>query len=150
MHGCLCGSRRYSNGIHGGGPRHRDQRFPRPIVQTRGGKASTEVTVVRNGPPVTPERWSQLPVRIREGRLDPARLAIAEILACLPDRTPHVRATLTLIGDGDVRSTLEALVRHGVADAVYIVGWVSAERVPELSQDADVCVDPASATYLAN
>ena len=124
------------------------------IAQARGGKARSEVTIVRNGPPAS---WTGLPPRMREGKLAPVRLAyvgavaeqdgldrIADILACLRDRTPSVAAVLTVIGDGSGRKAFEAaLHRNGVADRVTITGWVARERVPLLLQDADVCIDPA-------
>ncbi len=54
---------------------------------------------------------------------------------------------LTIIGDGDGRPALErALAAHGVQDRVSFTGRVAAGRVPDLLQDADVCVDPAPAT----
>jgi glycosyltransferase involved in cell wall biosynthesis len=129
------------------------------IASTRGGKRAADVTVVRNGPRAS---WTRLPVRVRDGVLDPVRLAylgaiasqdgvdgVANVLASLRDRTPSVRASLTVIGDGDARPALEAaLERQQVADLVEIVGWVPSERVPYLLQEADVCVDPAPSTSL--
>jgi glycosyltransferase involved in cell wall biosynthesis len=124
------------------------------IAAQRGRKNRSDVTVVRNGPP---ESWTRLPLTVRDGKLDPIRLAylgalgsqdgvdgLADILASLRDRTPAVRAELTVIGDGDARPALEAaLARCGVTEAVTIVGWVPGDRVPELLQEADVCVDPS-------
>jgi glycosyltransferase involved in cell wall biosynthesis len=129
------------------------------IAMTRGHKQPTEVTVVRNGPPAS---WTRLPLSIRPGRLSPVRLAyvgaiaqqdgveaLADILVLLRDRTPSVAALLTVIGDGDGRPGLEAALRRlGVADAVTLTGWVEGHRVPQLLQDADVCVDPAPGTVL--
>jgi glycosyltransferase involved in cell wall biosynthesis len=127
------------------------------LAATRGGKAASEVTVVRNGPP---ESWTHLPLRVREGALDPVRLGyvgaiasqdgvegIADVLECLNDR--GVRARLVVIGDGDARPALEtSLAQRGVADAAEILGWVPHERVPELLEDVDVCVDPAPSSAL--
>lgn len=129
------------------------------IAQARGGKARSEVTVVRNGPPAS---WTELPLHVREGKLSPVRLAyvgalsgqdgvegIADVLACLRDRTPSVTAVLTVIGDGDGRRALEAaLDRYGMADLVSITGWVAPELVPSLLQEADICVDPAPSSAL--
>lgn len=129
------------------------------IAVTRGGKRRNAVTVVRNGPPAS---WIQLPLRLRDGHLRPVRLAyvgavsvqdgvdgMAEILACLRDRTPAVAASLTVIGDGDALARFEqALQQRGVADQVTVTGWVSPERVPLMLQEADVCVDPAPSTAL--
>ena len=129
------------------------------IAMSRGGKARAEVTVVRNGPPAS---WTQLPLHVREGPLAPVRLAyvgavaaqdglegIAEVLARLRDREPSVDATLTVIGDGEGLSALQAaLERFKVADRVTVTGWVALEQVPLLLQDADVCIDPAEASPL--
>ncbi len=129
------------------------------IARGRGRKRADQVTVVRNGPPVS---WTQLPVRVRPGELQLVRLAylgsvaeqdgldgMARILACLRERTPAVQAELTVIGDGDALPQFEAaLARHGLSASVKLLGWVPADRVPELLQDADVCVDPAPPTLL--
>jgi glycosyltransferase involved in cell wall biosynthesis len=129
------------------------------LAQTRGGKASYQVTVVRNGPPA---RWTRLPIRVRDGRLSFLRIAylgtiaeqdgldrIAEILAQVRRKRPGLNVLLTVIGDGDARQEFEAaLDEWGVRDCVYMTGWVRADQVPELLQEADVCVDPAPATLL--
>jgi glycosyltransferase involved in cell wall biosynthesis len=129
------------------------------IAWERGAKAAEEVTIVRNGPP---RSWTGLPLRMREGKLDSVRVAyvgavaaqdgvegLAEVLASLRENAPQLDVQLTVIGDGNARATLEAeLQRLLVADAVSITGWVPMESVPELLQDADVCVDPAPATPL--
>jgi glycosyltransferase involved in cell wall biosynthesis len=129
------------------------------VAVERGNKHPDTVTVVRNGPPVT---WIRRPLHVRGGSLAPVRLAylgtvaeqdglngMAEVLACLRDRTPPVDARLTVIGDGDGRAAFEdALRRWAVAGMVTMTGWVEADRVPELLQDADLCVDPAPATAL--
>jgi len=129
------------------------------IARERGGMRPGDVTVVRNGPPA---RWTRLPLRARSGELRRVRLAylgaiaaqdgvdgLAEILACLQRRNPGIDAELTVIGDGDAREELEAAVaRWGVSASVTVTGWVSGSRVPELLQDADVCVDPSPKTDL--
>jgi glycosyltransferase involved in cell wall biosynthesis len=129
------------------------------IAIERGHKRPPDVTVVRNGPPAS---WTRLPLSVRQGRLSPVRLAyvgaiaqqdgveaLADILALLRDRAPSLRALLTVIGDGDGRPALEAALRRSrVQDAVTLTGWVEGRRVPELLQNADVCVDPAPGTVL--
>ena len=124
-------------------------------VALRAGKQPHEITIVRNGPPA---RWIDLPTRNREGCLDDVRLVyvgaissqdgvegLAPVLARLG--RDHARARLTVIGDGDGRPALErALASHGVADRVTFTGRVAPDRIPELVQDADVCVDPAPGT----
>jgi glycosyltransferase involved in cell wall biosynthesis len=129
------------------------------IARRRGRKAPGQVTVVRNGPP---ESWIRLPLRAREGHLAPVRLAylgtvaqqdgvsgLAQVLAYLRDGTPGVDAVLTVIGDGDAREAFELeLERLGVSANVTVTGWILAQRVPGLLQDADVCVDPAPASAL--
>ena len=129
------------------------------IARGRGGKQAREVTVVRNGPPSS---WTRLPLRARDGKLNAVRLvyvgaiaaqdgvdALAEVLARLREHEPPLGAHLTVIGDGNARDSLEAaLARWRTADAVTITGWVAPERVPELIQEADVCVDPAPRSEL--
>jgi glycosyltransferase involved in cell wall biosynthesis len=129
------------------------------IALERGHKLSKEVTVVRNGPM---RLWTQMPLCLRPGRLDAVKLVylgtvadqdgldeMAEVLALLPKVGEGLEAHLTVIGDGDGRSKFEAAVkRQGVSARVTITGWVPPERVPDLLQDADVCVDPAPATAL--
>ena len=127
------------------------------IARKRGRMRSEQVTVVRNGPPAS---WTRLPLRIRSGRLAPVRLAyvgtiakqdgvegIAEVLACLSKRTPAFEVVLTVIGDGSARQAFEAaLEKIGVAEKVTMTGRVGAACVPELLQEADICVDPAPTT----
>lgn len=124
----------------------------------RGGKDRNEITVVRNAPP---ESWRRYAVAPRPGRLSEVRLAylgtvstqdgvegLAPVMASLC-RERHIDARLTIIGDGDARPALEAaFAAEGVSDRVEFTGWVDLERVPELLQAADVCVDPAPATYV--
>ncbi|MGH2849690.1 MAG: glycosyltransferase family 4 protein [Solirubrobacteraceae bacterium] len=128
------------------------------IAHARGRKPTESVTVVRNGPPAS---WLRRERReVRPGALDPVRLAyvgalsdqdggdtLAPLLDGLRRRDPPVNATLTVIGDGDARRSLvSSLEHHSVADRVTFTGWVAAERIPELLDDADVCIDPAPPT----
>jgi glycosyltransferase involved in cell wall biosynthesis len=129
------------------------------IALERGRKRPGDVTVVRNGPR---RAWTQLPMRIRPGRLASVKLVylgtvadqdgvdeMAEVLAWLRDHRPDLEVRLTVIGDGDGRVALEsALNRFGVSEQVTITGWVPLEQVPELLADGDICVDPAPATEL--
>jgi glycosyltransferase involved in cell wall biosynthesis len=67
-------------------------------------------------------------------------------MANLREANPDLTPRLTIVGDGDGRAHLEEeLARLGVADLVTITGWMAADRVPELLQDADICVEPAPA-----
>jgi glycosyltransferase involved in cell wall biosynthesis len=127
------------------------------VARIEGGKSPTQVTVVRNAPPAA---WLDLPLRIREGRLATIRLAylgalssqdgvvgLAPVLANLRDMAEPIDVRLSIIGDGDARPLLEReLAELGLAGQVTFEGWVPADRVPQLLQDADVCVDPAPAT----
>ncbi len=129
------------------------------IARKRGRMRSEQVTVVRNGPPAS---WTRLPLRIRSGQLAPVRLAyvgtiakqdgvegIAEVLACLSKRTPAFEVVLTVIGDGSARQAFEtALEKWGVTEKVTMTGRVDAACVPELLQEADICVDPAPTSEL--
>lgn len=128
------------------------------VAYSRGRKPAESVTIVRNGPP---ESWLRRERRqVRPGALDPVRIAyvgalsdqdggdaLAPLLDGLRRREPPVNATLTVIGDGDARSSLvSSLEQYGVADRVTFTGWVAAERIPDLLDDADVCIDPAPPT----
>lgn len=128
-------------------------------VARAAGKDPEKVIIVRNGPP---SAWTTLPQRGREGVLDEVRLlylgaisaqdgveGLVAILASLNDSASPVRASLTVVGDGDARPSLErALAQAGILDRVTFTGRVPPDRVPQLLQDADVCVDPAPATYV--
>jgi glycosyltransferase involved in cell wall biosynthesis len=127
------------------------------VAARAGRKRPEQVTIVRNGPPAS---WMRRPAHNREGRLDDVHVAylgaissqdgvdgLAPVLAALRGRDQRLGVRLTIVGDGDGRPALErALAAHGVAERVSFAGRVAAERVPELLQDADVCVDPAPAT----
>ena len=126
------------------------------IAISAGAKRREQVTIVRNAPP---SAWTRMPIRHRPGRLDDLRLAyvgaissqdgvdgLAPVLGCLAEA---VDARLTIIGDGDGRPAVErALSEYRVADRVTFAGWVERERVVELLQEADVCVDPTPATWV--
>lgn len=127
------------------------------VARRLGRKDAARVTIVRNGPPVA---WTQLPRHHREGVLAEVRLAylgsisvqdgvdgLASVLGRLREESAGVRAHLTVIGDGDgVPAVERALAEAGVAGWVTFTGRVAPDRVPELVQEADICVDPAPAT----
>jgi glycosyltransferase involved in cell wall biosynthesis len=127
------------------------------VARNRGRKRAEEVTIVRNAPPAA---WTRLPLRVRDGKLNQVRLAyvgaiagqdgvggLAPVLAELRGGPDPIEAQLMIVGDGDARGALQAeLERFGVADQVTFTGWVAAERVPQLLEDVDVCVDPTPAT----
>lgn len=127
------------------------------VARNRGGKSREEVTIVRNAPPAA---WTKLPLRVRDGELNTVRLAyvgaiaaqdgvggLAPVLAGLRTGPNPIQAQLMIIGDGDARKELQAeLDRFGVADQVTFTGWIAQERIPQLLQDVDVCVDPTPAT----
>ena len=127
------------------------------VARTVGRKRPAQITIVRNAPPGA---WTRVPAQARPGVLEQVRLAyvgaisaqdgvegLAPVLAALGGPEHRLDARLTVIGDGDARCALEAaLARHGVSDQVTFTGWVALERVPELLQAADICVDPAPAT----
>jgi glycosyltransferase involved in cell wall biosynthesis len=125
------------------------------IARTRGRKDVDGVTVVRNGPP---EAWTTSTLTARSGPLSSIKLAYlgaisvqdgAETLASVLARVlaRGLDATLAVLGDGDARAALEAEVRRkGLCERVTLTGWVPYEQVPELLEEADVCLDPAPAT----
>jgi glycosyltransferase involved in cell wall biosynthesis len=124
------------------------------VAYRRGHKKPSDVTIVRNAPPSS---WIALPLRISEGALQSPHVvyagamsgqdgvvALARVMASLCEINPDLKPRLTIIGDGDERPNLEAeCARLGVSDRVTFTGWVPPERVPELLQEADVCVEPA-------
>jgi glycosyltransferase involved in cell wall biosynthesis len=125
------------------------------------GKSSRQITVVRNAPPAA---WLRAPGkddrdRERLSRVELVYLGaissqdgvagLAPVVAALRAEPYGLDAHLTVIGDGDARPALErALREHNVAPYTTITGWVALERVPELLDRADICVDPAPATYV--
>lgn len=127
------------------------------VARRDGAKSEQEITIVRNGPPVA---WTRLPSRNRTGLLDEVRIAylgaistqdgvdgLLPVLRRLADGPDPVRTHLTVIGDGDARAPLmRDLTQAGLAERVTFTGRVPPSRVPELLQEADVCVDPAPAT----
>jgi glycosyltransferase involved in cell wall biosynthesis len=127
------------------------------VARRSGAKAAHEVTIVRNGPPAA---WTELPTRNRAGVLDEVRIAylgaissqdgvdgLVPVLRRLASGPDPIRAHLTVIGDGDARAPLEReFTAAGLAEHVTFTGRVAPGRVPELLQEADVCVDPAPAT----
>jgi glycosyltransferase involved in cell wall biosynthesis len=127
------------------------------VARGTGRKGPKEVTIVRNAPPAA---WIRVPLRPRDGVLDQIQLAylgaissqdgvggLAPVLARLCTGPTPLDVHLRIIGDGDGRAALERqLADHGVANRVTFTGWVPSGRVPELLEDADVCVDPAPAT----
>jgi glycosyltransferase involved in cell wall biosynthesis len=127
------------------------------IAYKRGRKTPAQVTIVRNAPP---RAWVEAPLQAREGILETVEIVyvgaistqdgvegLAPVLARLSSDQSGVSPRLTIVGDGDGRAMLDAeLARLNVAHLVTITGWVHQDRVPELIQEADVCVDPAPAT----
>ena len=127
------------------------------VARSLGGKGPEDVTIVRNGPPAA---WTALPSQNRDGVLDEIRIAylgaissqdgvdgLVPVLRRLSSGPDAIAVHLTVIGDGDARASLElALSDYGLGDRVTFTGRVPAGQVPELLQQADVCVDPAPAT----
>jgi len=123
-------------------------------VALASGKAADRVTIVRNGPPIGwtlqdngEPRASSSPVQLLylgAISVQDGVAGLAPILADLRAGPWPVDLRLTVVGDGDGREEFErALAGHGIADRVTFTGWVSAEHVPELLAQADVCLDPA-------
>jgi glycosyltransferase involved in cell wall biosynthesis len=129
------------------------------LAQSRGGKSSGVVSVVRNGPLAATIVTSPTS---RPGRLTDPHLVyvgaiapqdgvelLADVLALLRDEHHLADARLTIVGDGPGRPAVERRLRErGVEDRVTITGWVAPERVRALLLDADVCIDPAPPSEL--
>ncbi len=64
------------------------------------------------------------------GRLSPEKGAVLLVEALGRLRQEGVRVELTMIGDGPARSDIEAVVaRHGLGEAVTLLGWQDSDRV---------------------
>lgn len=127
----------------------------RDLVEERAPRA-VGVSVVRNGPRAVefqpgsrPSRAGGLaaPRLVYVGALD-VQDGVLELVDLLT--MPELkRATLTVIGDGPLRTGIETrAVAAGVPDRISFAGQVAHRRVPALIADADICIDPAPCTAL--
>ena len=74
------------------------------------------------------------PLILSVGRLDPPKDQ-----DCLIRAVRGLDAELVLVGDGENRSQLEALVRDlGMTDQVHFAGWIPNAKLPELYARADL------------
>jgi len=132
----------------------------RDVACTRGRKRVAAVTVVRNGPPAADlaqpdDRGGALkdPHLVYVGAIsdqDGAE-ALPRLVGLLEREHGLPHARVTIVGDGDARSQVEAAARaEGVADRVELTGWVEVDEVPALIRSADICVDPAPGSPLNN
>ncbi len=125
------------------------------LVRRRGGRAASEVSIVRNGPR---DREFGEPRAPRPGRLERPRLVYVGALdtqdgvlelADLLSAPELVDAHLTIVGDGPVREELGVRCRdRGVEDRVTFTGRVPHEEIPGLIAASDIGVDPAPGTEL--
>lgn len=127
------------------------------VALDAGHKSADAVTIVRNGPP---SDWARMPANNRPGVLDEVHLVylgaisqqdgvdgLVPVMRRLCDGALPGGARLTVVGDGDERVPLEeAFAALGLRDRVTFTGRVPAQRVPELLQAADICVDTAPPT----
>ena len=96
-------------------------------------------------PPVTEDNRHLVCV----GRLCPekAQTELVEAVAALKDSHPGLR--LTLIGDGETRGRIEALIaRHGLHDMVHLHGWGTGAEVRAAIRAARALVLPSHAEGL--
>jgi glycosyltransferase involved in cell wall biosynthesis len=124
----------------------------RAIAIDRGGVNPESVTVVRNGPRLDMLGQS----RPRAGNLSEPLLVfvgsmasqdgveeLADIVHEL-ERGFHLRARLTVVGDGPSRAELASrCTALGLAARVQFTGRVTPEAVPAMLAAADICLDPA-------
>lgn len=122
------------------------------LAHTRGGIDHDDITVVRNAPAIDTTDAA----RVRDPRPDRTGPRVLWIGHMGPDdgvdiaieahrtlvaRRPHVR--LVLVGDGEARPDLEALVRrHRLDDSVEWTGWLDAAHVHGELAAADVAIVP--------
>jgi glycosyltransferase involved in cell wall biosynthesis len=129
----------------------------RQIAIERGGVDPGRVVVVRNAPR-RHTLAAQAPVG--DGELTRPRLcyvgslASQDGVAILPEVVQRLcraglEPTLAIAGDGPELETIRRLAAsHGVADRIELMGHVAHERIPEIIQAADVCLDVAPCTPL--
>ncbi len=127
----------------------------RELVHRQGRRSGEGVSIVRNGPRARefgaspPPRPGALatPRLVYVGALDTQDgvLELGDLLAA-----PGLeRATLTIVGDGPVRSRLHERCRElGVNARVTFTGQVPHADVPRLIAEADIGIDPAPGTEL--
>ena len=83
------------------------------------------------------------------GRLCPQKAQVLLVQAMAELVKTHPDARLVLIGDGDTRAEIEALIdRHGLQDAVDLRGWADGAAVKEALVDARAMVLPSFAEGL--
>lgn len=129
----------------------------RATATARGGVEQDRVVVVRNAPRT---RTLATAPTTRPGSLRDPRLCYVGALgtqdgvALLPDIVERMARsgyapTLTIAGDGPERSTIASEARRrGVAECIELLGRVPYERVPEVIENADICLDVAPGTPL--
>jgi glycosyltransferase involved in cell wall biosynthesis len=127
----------------------------RRVACTRGGKRTTEVTVVRNGPELTrlpPPRqrpelkrgrpflccWVGVMGAVDDG-VDLALAAIHHVVHSRGRRDCH----FAFLGDGEAFDDMQHLTAQlGLTDDVTFTGWVSSEEVYDYLGTADVGLQP--------
>ncbi|MFL5872020.1 MAG: glycosyltransferase family 4 protein [Solirubrobacterales bacterium] len=131
----------------------------RKIALERGRKDSSEVVVVRNGPPSKALEQATEP---RLGPLEDPHLlflgsmesqdGVDSLLSVLGDlQRDHGidRARLTFVGEGSRRGPIEAAaLTAGLGDRVAFTGLIPHAEVPTHLAAADICIDPAPCTEL--
>lgn len=123
------------------------------IAKTRGGRSDDEVTIVRSGPDL--KRFQRIEVENRSvgvvlgyvgvmAEQDGVELLVAAMHEIIVERG-RTDISLTLIGDGPLKSDLELRVKEfGLAQYVDFLGFLSGEDLLRAMSrmDIGVCPDP--------
>ena len=126
--------------------------FARTQLALAGGMEVWDKThVIRCGVEIGPEPPAPPPDApfVCVGRLCPQKAQTLLIEAMAELRQTHPQARLNLIGDGETRAQIEAAIaRHGLGDAVTLMGWADNAAVRDALENARALVLPSFAEGL--
>ena len=118
---------------------------------------STSIEVIHNG--VDCRQFSPSPVKSRPGvhRLISVcrlvgRKGVADLIMALPRIRAQLGAVeLTLVGEGNLRTSLERLAEaNGVGDDIDWLGYVDHDRLPDHYRQADLFILPSRSEGMSN